>query len=255
MKAFASAVGTAVDAVGAERLRVLADGIEGGRPDASLQAGAPVAGYADAVRGVRAAQAGDGVPDPIAAAYLRGAADGYARSAAAERIEAVWSGPSTHAVPVRATAQALVEVIAAAERDLLLMTYSAKPHPPVLAALGAARARGVRISIVVETIQGAGGALGGGVEPAAAFHSVPGVELWHWPVTERSEQGAKMHAKIAVADRRVLLVSSANLTQSGITHSMEAGVLVRGGHAPARAAEHVGRLIAAGVLVRLYEDA
>jgi phosphatidylserine/phosphatidylglycerophosphate/cardiolipin synthase-like enzyme len=37
-----------------------------------------------------------------------------------------------------------------------------------------------------------------------------------------------MHAKVAVADRRVLLVSSANLTVSGIDENIEAGVLVRG---------------------------
>ena len=107
------------------------------------------------------------------------------------------------------------------------------------------------MSVVVETIQGAAGAIAG-VEPAAAFRHVPGVELWHWPPGTRTETGAKMHAKIAVADRRTLLVSSANLTQSGVATNIEAGVLVRGGHAPRRAAEHVAHLIAAGVLVRLH---
>ena len=77
-------------------------------------------------------------------------------------------------------------------------------------------------------------------------------ELWHWPPRARTEPGAKMHAKIAVADRSALLVSSANLTQSGVGTNIEAGVLVRGGHAPRRAAEHVAHLIAAGVLTRLH---
>ncbi|OLT00089.1 hypothetical protein BJF90_07295 [Pseudonocardia sp. CNS-004] len=67
----------------------------------------------------------------------------------------------------------------------------------------------------------------------------------------RDRSPAKMHAKVAVADRRALLVSSANLTQSGVKTNMEAGVLIRGGTAPERAAEHVQQLIAAGVLVRL----
>jgi phosphatidylserine/phosphatidylglycerophosphate/cardiolipin synthase-like enzyme len=104
-------------------------------------------------------------------------------------------------------------------------------------ALTDARARGVAVSIVVETLQGAGGAPTG-AEPAAAFRNIPGIELWHWPPRARAEPGAKMHAKIAVADRRALLVSSANLTQSGVATNIEAGVLVRGGHAPSRAAEH-----------------
>jgi phosphatidylserine/phosphatidylglycerophosphate/cardiolipin synthase-like enzyme len=43
-----------------------------------------------------------------------------------------------------------------------------------------------------------------------------------------------MHAKIAVADRRVLLVTSANLTQSGVAKNIEAGLLIRG--APPRSA-------------------
>jgi phosphatidylserine/phosphatidylglycerophosphate/cardiolipin synthase-like enzyme len=43
--------------------------------------------------------------------------------------------------------------------------------------------------------------------------------------------GAKMHAKLAVADRRVLLITSANLTRSGVTKNIEAGLLIRGGTA------------------------
>ncbi|HUZ52129.1 MAG TPA: phospholipase D-like domain-containing protein, partial [Streptosporangiaceae bacterium] len=63
---------------------------------------------------------------------------------------------------------------------------------------------------------------------------------------------SKMHAKLAVADNEVLLVSSANLTQSGISKNIEAGLLVRGGPAPARAAEHVRQLQASGALERLF---
>ena len=39
-----------------------------------------------------------------------------------------------------------------------------------------------------------------------------------------------MHAKLAVADRRVLGVTSANLTQSGVAKNIEAGLLIRGEH-------------------------
>lgn len=60
-----------------------------------------------------------------------------------------------------------------------------------------------------------------------------------------------MHAKLAVADRQLLFVSSANLTQSGVAKNLEAGLLVRGGTAPQRAAEHIAELKATGVLVPL----
>lgn len=247
---FATAACRAVEVLGPVRARTLADGIAGGLSETALGAQSAVAGYVDTVRAVRTAQAEDGLADLLAAAYLRGAADGFARSAAAERIESVWSGPNTHAVPVRSTAQALVEVVHESRDELLLLTYSARPHKPVISALAAARARGVRIAVVVETLQGAGGAISG-QEPAAAFLGVPGIEMWHWPPSARSEAGAKMHAKLAVGDRRTLLVSSANITQSGVSTNIEAGVLVHGGTAPLRAAEHVAQLMAAGVLARL----
>jgi hypothetical protein len=44
-------------------------------------------------------------------------------------VESVWSGPDTHRVPVRATAQVLLELINEAQRELLMLTYSAKPYP------------------------------------------------------------------------------------------------------------------------------
>jgi phosphatidylserine/phosphatidylglycerophosphate/cardiolipin synthase-like enzyme len=62
----------------------------------------------------------------------------------------------------------------------------------------------------------------------------------------------QMHAKLTVADSRVLLVTSANLTQSGIGKDIEAGLLVRGGPAPARAAEHIRELQSSGILERMY---
>jgi phosphatidylserine/phosphatidylglycerophosphate/cardiolipin synthase-like enzyme len=153
-------------------------------------------------------------------------------------------------VPVRATEQVLLSLIASANRELLLMTYSAKPHPPILDALAEAAARAVATTVVVETLQGAGSALSG-PEPAAAFAGIPGLELWHWPTSKRPAPGAKQHAKLAVADARTLLVTSANLTASGISQNIEAGLLVRGGTAPQRAAEHLRSLQSAGVLTRL----
>ena len=227
-----------LDVGGAETLRAIADGMERGRSESALVALLPRHG--DLVRRVAS--------DPTD--YLRGLADGYARAAARQQVESVWSGPHSHTVPVRSTEQALVDLIGAAGDQLWLMTYSARPHPPVITALCAARERGVRVRVVVETLKGAAGALAGR-EPGAAFLGVPGVELWHWPVPARPEQSARMHAKVAVADRRELLVSSANLTQSGTVTNIEAGLLVRGGSAPRRAAEHLDALVAAETLARL----
>jgi len=183
-------------------------------------------------------------------AYLTGLAAGYSQRAAEVSVDTVWSGPGSHHVPMRATAVVLADIVRQALRELLLMTYSAKPHQPLSEALGAAVSRGVAVSVVVETLQGAGSALSGD-EPYRTFVGVPGIKLWHWPTSQRTKPEAKMHAKLAVADRRVLLVTSANLTQSGVAKNIEAGLLIRGGTAPVRAAEHVDALRSSGNLVRL----
>lgn len=182
-----------------------------------------------------------------AAAFLRGVAAGYGAGSAAVTVETVWTGPGSHAVPVRASAQALVDLIEGAERELLLMTYSATRHRAIRAALAEAVERGVAVAAVVETLAGARGTLGG-CEPAMAFHGVEGVRLWYWPAEQRPDRFARTHAKLAVADRRALLVSSANLTQSGVARSIEAGLLVRGGPVPERVAEHIAELQTRGVL-------
>ncbi|SDG08382.1 PLD-like domain-containing protein [Sinosporangium album] len=247
---FERAVESAARALPPAHLRVLAARIAEGWPAEALALALPTVDFAPAARAVLAAKEAGGVSDAEAAAYLRGVAAGMVRQAAEVTVESVWSGPHTHAVPLRSTAQVLVELVGEARRELLLMTYSAKPYAPVLEALAAAIERGVGVVAVVETLRGAGGALTDH-EPAAAFRSVPGVELWHWPTAQRTEAGAKMHAKLAVADRRDMLVSSANLTQSGIGKNVEAGVRIRGGAAPRRVAEHLAELRFKGILARL----
>ncbi|MEU8172220.1 DISARM system phospholipase D-like protein DrmC [Microbispora hainanensis] len=248
--AFEKAAADAVERIGPVHLRTLADRIAEGGPAAGIVDAVPLPDFPDAARRVLAGLASVRMSAGEAAVYLRGVAAGYERHRATATVESVWTGPATHAVPVRSTAQVLVDLVNEASYELVLMTYSAAAYQPLLNALSGAVGRGVTVMVVVETLQGAGSALNG-PEPAHAFGGVEGVQVWHWPVDARTEQGAKMHAKIAVADQRVLLVSSANLTQSGVTRNIEAGLLVRGGTAPQRAAQHVARLRGRGVLRRL----
>jgi phosphatidylserine/phosphatidylglycerophosphate/cardiolipin synthase-like enzyme len=236
--AFATAVAAALSTAGPAALRHLADTLDSEPPKRH-----------DALRPVLEAAAADHLDARHVAAYLRGAAAGYDTRAAQIRAELVWTGPTTFAVPVRATAQVLTDLVNDARTELILTTYSARPYQPLLDALQAAAHRGTRIWIVVETLHGAGSALQGD-QPADAFINLTGVQLWTWTV-ERRPAGAKMHAKIAVADRTTLLVSSANLTTSGIGSNIEAGLVIRGGTTPRRAAEHLQALRDDGHLVRL----
>lgn len=228
--------------LGPARLRTLADKIAVAAPPVIVIES--VAGYTAEARTVIEAMSGRGAAEVVA--YLCGFA--AALELPRQRVESVWSGPSMQGVPVRATARVLIELVERAATELFLTTYSAKPHEPLRQALTAAVGRGVRGVIVVETLQGAAGAIAGD-EPAVAFDGT-GMQLWHWPAGSRA-RGAKMHAKLAVADRRELFVTSANLTQSGVGQNIEAGILIQGGSAPRRAAEHLAALKAAGVLDRL----
>jgi phosphatidylserine/phosphatidylglycerophosphate/cardiolipin synthase-like enzyme len=194
-----------------------------------------------------------GMPAAEVAAYLRGYVAAWTQQRELTEVQTVWSGPPSPGVPVRSTAQVLVSVVGQAAEEVLAMTYSATAYKPLTAALRAAAERGVRVDIVVETAEGASGLLTG-PEPAQAFAELAGfagVRLWHWPLDQREERGARQHAKIVVADRRVLFLGSANLTASGARRNIEAGVLIRGGAAPERSAEHVRELQRRGVLRQL----
>lgn len=241
---FETVAAAAAPSLGAAGLRAVASRLARGWPD---QAVAGAVRDRAAVAPLLAAASREGVASAEAAAFLRGLAAGHEAASEAVTVETVWTGPSTHAVPVRATAQVLVELIEGASHELVLMTYSATRHRRVREALAEAVGRGVAVSVVVETVAGARGTLGER-EPADAFAGVEGVRLWHWPPEQRPNRFARSHAKLAVADRRVLLVSSANLTQSGVNRSIEAGLLVRGGTVPVRVAEHVAELQRRGVL-------
>ncbi|MFJ7589621.1 DISARM system phospholipase D-like protein DrmC [Streptomyces sp. NPDC097617] len=236
---------------GALALGALADGIAAGRSRATLLTLRSASAYTEAAALVLDAMDADGLSPEEAAACLHGLAAGYTQRDQEQDISLVWSGPSSHRVPVRSTARALLGLIAEARTELTLMTYSARRYPPLTQALKDAAARGVGLDIVVETLQGAGSALSGD-EPASAFTDVDGARLWHWPQDKRAEPGAKTHAKLAVADRQTLLTTSANFTQSGVDRNIEAGILIRGGSAPARAAEHVTELQRTGVLQRFW---
>lgn len=189
----------------------------------------------------------ESVPLAEAAAYVRGYVAATARTRDLVQVRTVWSGPSTPAVPVRSTAQVLVEVINQAHDELLAMTYAARPYPALTRALTEAASRGVKTHIVVETLAGARGLLSG-PEPADAFASVPGLRLWYWARDGSAHAHSRQHAKLAVADRRVLFLGSANLTEAASRRNIEAGVLVSGGDAPRRAAEHVVELQRLGIL-------
>ncbi|MFJ6512677.1 DISARM system phospholipase D-like protein DrmC [Streptomyces sp. NPDC091406] len=240
-RAFEAAAHLLADTLGPSRTKDVAGALARGRGLEHALTRVQGAGSGELVTTLYRAADQAALPYEEAAAYLRGYIAGWTRRRDEIDVRTVWSGPATPGVPVRSTVQVLVEVVDSAHTELLAMTYSARHYPPLTAALTAAVARGVDVHIVVETRQGAGGLLSG-PEPAAAFTGITGLRLWHWDPAVRESPHARQHAKLAVSDRHTLFLGSANLTQSGVHRNLEAGVLIRGGSVPRRAADHIREL-------------
>lgn len=180
-------------------------------------------------------------------------------SARAEtRSELVWTGPLPQGATERRTDQALLEVIRAAQKRLLIVSFAAYRVPELHAGLAEAVDRGVTLEFLFESAAESGGRVRG--EPASylppdlAKRST--VLVWSRDRrTSRMQAGKKqlgvLHAKCALADEELLLVSSANLTPDALTLNMELGVLVRGGALPTEARRLFDGLVEGGTVARV----
>jgi cardiolipin synthase len=198
-------------------------------------------------------QAAPTLTGPVVAAML---ATGYAvahAERAALRVEPVVTGPQSEHVPLRATRQVFEGIAASAQRELLVLTYSAHADPRITAALRRAADRGVRLRIVLETTRADGGTLR---TPALdALRGLP-AEFHVWAPAHRPAlvPPPSMHAKGIVADRHSALLTSANLSGHAFDENVEVGVRIVGGDLPGRLRDHFDALIAAGVFVRVTPD-
>jgi phosphatidylserine/phosphatidylglycerophosphate/cardiolipin synthase-like enzyme len=199
------------------------------------------------------AEAATATPEAVALALLA-ASESERWHREEQAVELVWTGPDTEAVPIRHTEQAILQVIDRARDRLLLVSYAVYKIARVCQALVRAADRGVRLRIVVEagdqqgshTVRSKLLALGDAVARRA--------EVYYWPAEQRPHNEAEgqgvLHVKAAVADGRMLLLTSANLTENAFTLNMEMGVFVSGGGLPAQVERHFDRLIDAGVLTK-----
>jgi cardiolipin synthase A/B len=180
----------------------------------------------------------------VLAAVLRSASSTVEHLRSSSSTEIVWTGPPTTEVPVRMSREVLLQVIGASTTLLTLTSFVAYKVPDVLSALKEAIGRGVKVRIVLETIDS--GKIG--FDPSSAFASLgTGVRIVTWPMNERPA-GASMHVKAAIADDHTALVTSANLTGAAQADNMELGILIRGGPVPRSLQDHFSQLIASGVL-------
>ena len=160
-------------------------------------------------------------------------------------MSVVWTGPESGVSSSRLTAAAVIDLINAARSEILLVSYATQTEPSIRAALSAATARSVAVTLLAERHAD-------NPSYTAAGTPFPGLNALrlHWPASSRPS-GAALHAKIIVVDDQVALVGSANLTGRAMESNLECGILIRGGPQPRAIRDHISGLYAAGLLLRL----
>lgn len=168
-----------------------------------------------------------------------------------QQLDLVWSGPDTQVIPLRRTDQALLQLIGEARERLHIVSFAVYKIDAVAAALVRAAERGVTISIYLETPDASQNKITYDTTKALGRDVARRATIYVWPLDRRpltpDGKHGSLHAKVAVADHRRLLISSANLTEYAMKLNMEMGILIRGGSLPARVAEHLERLVEDGV--------
>lgn len=169
-----------------------------------------------------------------------------------KRVDLVWTGPDVHRIPLRRTEQALLQVVRAAQQELLIVSFAVYRADAVIQALIDAFERGVRLRICVEAPDPEGRVMAYDTIQALGADVRQRAEVYIWPREKRpvgaNGKPGSLHAKLAVADRSQLFISSANLTAYALSINMELGVLIQGGPLPGRVADQLTALIRAGVL-------
>jgi phosphatidylserine/phosphatidylglycerophosphate/cardiolipin synthase-like enzyme len=167
-----------------------------------------------------------------------------------DAIDLVWTGPSTGLVPMRHTEQVLCELIDSAMARIFLVSFVAYGVDSIVGALRRAIARGVGISILLESSQEHGGTIDHD-SIAVLKSALPTSSFYVWSEVSKQAtitQRNSVHAKCAVADGSIAFITSANLSVAAMERNMELGVLIRGGAAPKSLQRHLEALVTTGVI-------
>ena len=195
----------------------------------------------------------DQAPSPkemsIALAAIDSALD-YQRNK--ESVELTWTGPKTRNVNLRRTDQALVELIDAAQKQILIVSFAVYKAKLILSALERAADRGVEITVIVESPDVSEGKIAHDTISNLGKTLNKRAKIFIWPYSKRETtpngKYGSLHAKVAVGDENTLYISSANLTEYAMNLNMEMGLMMVGGGLPRQVYGHFDELIVNGIL-------
>ena len=172
---------------------------------------------------------------------------------ARQSLELVWTGPTSEGSTFRRTDQALLEMIQQAKTSIIIVTFAAYKVPHISAALVAAAARGVQVTLILESMEESDGKVTVSAIKGLGEELASSATVYVWPLENRGKDGegnhGSLHAKCAVSDAKSALISSANLTEFAMNLNMELGLMVKGGDIPQALEEHLRALIQNKVVV------
>jgi phosphatidylserine/phosphatidylglycerophosphate/cardiolipin synthase-like enzyme len=189
----------------------------------------------------------EGSSETLVAALLAARAAHTRTLSEAPSVRLVWTGPVSALAPTRSTMSVLLELIDKAQQEIVIVGYLlTEAATIVFDRLATAQKRGVQITLIGDRL----------VEKLPVLRAC-------WPQGERlpelysrvetsDDPMAALHAKLAIADQRHMVVTSANLTYHGLTGNIEIGIEVEG-QVAADAVALLNRLIAAGVCIRIHD--
>ena len=186
-------------------------------------------------------QSEDGSIESLVAALLASRAAYSKALSDAPSVRLVWTGPISTLAPTRSTMSVLLDLIDKAQQEMVIVGYAlTEAASVVFEHLAAAQRRGVQIVLVSDRME----------------EKLPILQAC-WPFSQRlpllytraetpDDPKSALHAKVAIADQRYMLVTSANLTYHGLSGNIEIGVEIEG-QVASEAIALLNRLIAEGI--------
>lgn len=159
----------------------------------------------------------------------------------------VWTGPEPDGTALRRTGQAILELINDADKELTIISFAVYRIPQIVMALNNALLRNVKLRVIAERSITERTSQILNVEYNLGQFVMNNASIFVWPQDKRpvNAKGKRgiLHIKCAVADRSILFISSANLTDNALRLNMEMGLLLRHPLLARQVADHIDSLV------------
>ncbi len=161
----------------------------------------------------------------------------------ADKCDLCWTGPPSLDVTEMSTDSVMQEIIANANEEILMAGYRITDKDETIRKLSDSMQRVNDMVIVMDDDKRH-------INRSTLDHAFRGTRKPRIYVHKKKEKAFyKMHAKILIADKKDLLVTSANMTHYGLVENFEMGIRVRG-----RSAERAHSVITKMINGEYFEE-